>query len=243
MDLISVIVPVYKVGEYLNNCVESIVNQTYKNIEIILVDDGSPDNCPHLCDEWAEKDSRIRVIHKENGGLSDARNAGMKVATGEYIAFVDSDDLIEKEFLKNLYTAIMKYDCDFSGCKYRKCESHCLINDNKADFHGIVYDTISGLRALIDEQIHQVVWNKLYKKDLIECIGFEKGKYHEDEFWSYQVFARCKKYVEIDYEGYNYLQREASIMGEKYSLKRLHAIEAKTTRQSFLVIILTSRQL
>ena len=103
MSLISVIVPVYKVEPYLNKCIESIVNQTYKNLEIILVDDGSPDNCPAICDSWAEKDSRIKVIHKENGGLSDARNAGMVHATGEYIAFVDSDDYIDPEMYQSLY--------------------------------------------------------------------------------------------------------------------------------------------
>ena len=101
-EKISVIIPIYKVEKYLNRCVESVVNQSYQNLEIILVDDGSPDNCPKMCDDWAEKDNRIKVIHKENGGLSDARNAGLKVAMGEYISFVDSDDWIAKDFYEVL---------------------------------------------------------------------------------------------------------------------------------------------
>ena len=113
---ISVIVPVYKVEKYLDRCVESIVNQTYKNLEIILVDDGSPDNCPVMCDEWAEKDERIRVIHKENGGLADARNAGMNIATGDYIGFVDSDDWIEPNMYEVLLKNALKYDADISRC-------------------------------------------------------------------------------------------------------------------------------
>ena len=117
--LISVIVPIYNVEEYLNRCVESIVNQTYQKLEIILVDDGSPDNCPRMCDDWAKKDSRIKVIHKENGGLSDARNAGMKITTGEYISFIDSDDYIETCMIEILYEAIKKYDCDIASCRVR----------------------------------------------------------------------------------------------------------------------------
>ena len=187
-----------------------------------------------MCDEWARKDSRIRVIHKQNGGLSDARNAGMKISNGEYISFVDSDDWIENKFIEKLYKGLVEFDCDFSGCKFRKVKNHCEIVYREAEFQAEVYDTTRGLRALIDEKICQVVWNKLYKRTLIENIEFEKGKCHEDEFWSYQVFAKCKKYVEIDYVGYNYFQRETSIMGEKYSLRRLDAIEAKICRQCFL---------
>ena len=104
--MISVIIPIYKVEEYLYDCVTSVINQTYTSLEIILVDDGSPDNCPQMCDDWAKKDSRIRVIHKKNGGLSDARNAGIEISTGEFIAFVDSDDYVENDWLELLFKAI-----------------------------------------------------------------------------------------------------------------------------------------
>ena len=120
MDLISVIVPVYNVEAYLDKCISSIVNQTYRNLEIILVDDGSPDNCPAMCDAWAKKDSRIRVIHKLNGGLSDARNAGMTVTTGELMAFVDSDDWIDVHYIEYLYNALRQSNADISACDLRE---------------------------------------------------------------------------------------------------------------------------
>ncbi len=230
--LISVIVPVYKVEKYLDRCVASIVNQTYQNLEIILVDDGSPDNCPAMCDQWAEKDSRIVVIHKENGGLSDARNAGMKIANGEYISFIDSDDWIEKNFFSYLCITIKEEQCDAAGCNYRRGESFSPIEEKT--YQSEVYDTISAMSALIDNRIEQVVWNKLYDRRIMEGIFFERGKYHEDEFWSYQIFARTKRYAQITYIGYNYFVRPDSIMGEEYSLKRLDAVEAKSKRQTFL---------
>ena len=113
---ISVIIPVYKVEEYISRCIKSVVDQTYSNLEIILVDDGSPDNCPAICDKWAEKDSRIKVIHKKNGGLSDARNAGMQIASGEFIGFVDSDDWISKEMYQLLYENMKENESDISAC-------------------------------------------------------------------------------------------------------------------------------
>ena len=120
MDLISVIVPIYNVDKYLDACIESAVSQSYRNIEIILVDDGSTDRCPEICDAWAEKDSRIRVIHKENGGLSDARNKGMASSTGAFISFVDSDDILEPEYIEYLYRAICETGADLSECRYEK---------------------------------------------------------------------------------------------------------------------------
>ena len=119
-SLISVIVPIYNVEKYLERCVESIINQTYKNLEIILVDDGSPDNCPQMCDDYAKKDSRIKVVHKKNGGLSDARNAGMKVATGEYVSFIDSDDYISLDFYETLLETIVDNDSDIVECSVVK---------------------------------------------------------------------------------------------------------------------------
>lgn len=230
--LISVIVPVYKVEKYLDRCIASIVNQTYKNLEIILVDDGSPDSCPTFCDGWAEKDNRIKVVHKENGGLSDARNVGIRIATGEYISFVDSDDWIEKNFILYLFRIIKEQNCEVVGCNYRRGENFSPIDDN--DYCIELFDTVSAMSALIDNHIEQVVWNKLYRRSVIDGILFEKGKYHEDEFWSYQVFAKVKRYCQITYTGYNYFVRSDSIMGDQYSLKRLDAVEAKARRQKFL---------
>jgi len=234
MDLISVIVPVYKVEAYLDRCVQSIVDQTYTNLEIILVDDGSPDRCPQMCDEWAKRDRRIRVIHKENGGLSDARNAGMEVVAGEYIAFVDSDDWLAKAFIENLYNAVVSNDCEVAGCVFRMTD-RMQEEEVAAEANVIrIVDRHTAVSDLIDDKIRQVVWNKLYKRALIQDIPFEKGKLHEDEFWSYQVLGRITRYAEIDYIGYFYFQRQESIMGNFYSLRRLDALEAKENRQFYL---------
>ena len=234
-DLISVIVPVYNVEKYLNKCIESIVNQSYTNLEIILVDDGSPDNCPAICDVWAEKDSRIKVIHKKNGGLSDARNAGLAIATGEYISFVDSDDFIEIDFHEKLYNVIKNTDSDISICNLRMVhESKNVVDDTSDTLRITEYSTLEAMSALIDDKIRQVVWNKLYKIAIIRDILFDIGKYHEDEFWSYKAIGAANKIVAIDYTGYNYLQRSGSIMGTDYSLKRLDAVEAKCFRQEYL---------
>lgn len=232
---ISVIVPVYKVEPYLDKCVSSIVNQTYTNLEIILVDDGSPDNCPAMCDAWAEKDSRIRVIHKTNGGLSDARNAGMTVATGELMAFVDSDDWIASDMYEHLYQRLTEDDSDIAACGVQMVwenktpsrtltrEGSCVLNQEEA------------MQAIIEESwLKQPVWYKLYKTALVRDILFPKGKYHEDVFWSYQAVGRAQRVSVSDHIGYYYLQRGGSIMGEGYSLKRLDAVEAKVQRCAYI---------
>lgn len=235
MDLISVIVPVYKVEKYLDRCVESIVNQTYRNLEIILVDDGSPDNCGAMCDAWAAKDSRIKVIHKENGGLSDARNTGMAVATGQYIGFIDSDDFISPEMYQLLLDRLVTDHSDISACGVEMvyengtpsqpltCSGYCLLSQEQA------------MAAVIDESwLKQPVWYKLYKTELIKDIPFPVGKYHEDVFWTYQVVARVTTVSVFDTPCYYYLQRRSSIMGERFSLRRLDALEAKCLRYDYL---------
>lgn len=232
---ISVIVPVYKVEPYLDKCVSSIVNQTYKNLEIILVDDGSPDNCPAMCDAWAEKDSRIRVIHKTNGGLSDARNAGMAVATGELMAFVDSDDWIAPDMYEYLYQRLAEDNSDIAACGVQmvwenKTPSRMLTRDGNC-----VLNQEEAMRAIIEESwLKQPVWYKLYKTALVRDILFPKGKCHEDVFWSYQAVGSAKKVSVSDHVGYYYLQRGGSIMGAGYSLKRLDAVEAKVQRCTYI---------
>ena len=233
--LISVIVPVYKVEPYLDKCISSIVNQTYKNLEIILANDGSPDNCPAMCDAWAEKDSRIRVIHKTNGGLSDARNTGMAVATGELMTFVDSDDWIAPDMYEHLYQRLTEDDSDIAACGVQmvwenKTPSHMLTRDGNC-----VLNQEEAMRATIEESwLKQPVWYKLYKTALVRDILFPKGKYHEDVFWSYQAVGRAQRVSVSDHIGYYYLQRGGSIMGEGYSLKRLDAVEAKVQRYAYI---------
>ena len=235
MDLISVIVPVYKVEAYLDKCIQSIVDQTYRNLEIILVDDGSPDRCGAMCDAWAAKDSRIKVVHKQNGGLSDARNAGMAIATGEYMGFIDSDDYIAPDMYRLLLERMRADGSDIAACGVEMvyedgtpsrmltpAGSHSLNNPQAMD-------------AIIRESLlKQPVWYKLYKTDLIRDIPFAVGKYHEDVFWSWQAVARAKTVSIFDTPCYYYLQRSGSIMGEKFSERRLDAIEAKCQRYDYL---------
>ena len=235
MDLISVIVPVYKVDQYLNRCVESIVNQTYKNLEIILVDDGSPDDCPTICDTWAKKNSRIKVIHKTNGGLSDARNAGLETATGQYIAFVDSDDWIQKTFIDYLYRAITNTGADLSACDVRFVPDGEEVSDSTEPF-GTVQTCLpeEAIGELLKGcSFRATVWNKLYKAELLSGETFEIGRLHEDEFFSYRIFDKCRRLAFVDLPLYCYCQRANSIMST-YSIGHLDALEAYSRRLELL---------
>ena len=234
-ELISIIVPVYKVEPYLRKCVESILNQTYRNLEIILVDDGSPDNCGAICDAWEEKDGRIKVIHKKNGGLSDARNAGLAIATGEYISFIDSDDYIAPAFVAELYKAILETGADIAECAtaYVDETGNILRQRNVAPLPQM--DKIKALRQLVlEDGIYQTVWNKLYRRAVVDGILFEKGKHHEDDFWTYQVFDRIDKLATVTQPMYYYLQRSGSIIGAGYTPKRLDGLEARFLRMQYL---------
>ena len=235
LPLISVIVPVYKVEAYLDRCVASIVNQTYRNLEIILVDDGSPDNCGVMCDAWAERDSRIKVIHKENGGLSDARNAGMAVASGEYIGFVDSDDYIAELMYELLLERMLRDGSDIAACGVEMVFEDGTPSRPLTRSGETLLGKEEALAAVIRESwLKQPVWYKLYKADKIQGLLFPVGKYHEDVYWTWQAVARAEKVSVLDMPCYFYLQRSGSIMGEGYSLKRLDAIEAKALRLEYL---------
>lgn len=233
--LISVIVPIYDVEKYLARCVDSIVNQTYKNLEIILVDDGSPDRCPQMCDDYAEKDSRIKVVHKKNGGLSDARNAGMAVATGEYISFIDSDDYVSDDFFECLLDVMNKENSDIAECSVVKFYEDNRFDEFSDDLSVKTYDTQDAMSALIAENpFHQHVWNKLYKIELVKDIPYAVGKLNEDEFWTYRVFGRANKVARINKTMYYYFQRSSSIMGVGYNIRRLDALEGKANRQKYI---------
>lgn len=233
--LISVIIPVYNVEKYLNRCVESIVGQTYRNLEIILVDDGSPDRCPAMCDAWAEKDNRIKVVHKKNGGLSDARNAGLEMAGGELIGFVDSDDWIAPDMYQCLYETMKADNSDVAACGVKMVWEDDTLPQILTKAGSCVLNRNEAMQALIEESwLKQPVWYKLYKAELIRNIWFPVGKYHEDVFWSYQAIGAAERVSVIDHAGYYYWQRSGSIMGEEYSLKRLDVIEALEYRQEYL---------
>ena len=235
IPLISVIVTIFKVEQYLNRCIESLVHQTYTNLEIILVDDGSPDDCPQMCDEWAIKDNCIKVIHKENGGLSDARNAGMQVATGDVISFIDSDDWIDLNAFEVMLNIMQDDESDIVSCGVKWVnEDGGLLRAESVNEHDILNSHDAMQELLHDGKLKQHVWNKLYRRNVIENIPFEKGKYHEDVFWSYQVIGLAKNISVIPDPLYNYVQRVNSIMGESYSPKRLDALDAMQLRCEYI---------
>lgn len=234
-DLISVIIPVYKVEDFLNRCVDSILDQTYENLEIILVDDGSPDRCGVICDEYAKKDDRIKVIHKENGGLSDARNVGIEAATGDYITFLDSDDWVHMNYLKVLHSLLKSKNADISVCNFVKIYSE-NIPPNTGNAIIYEYSNIDALNQLSGEFYVQMVvaWGKLYKTDLFNDIRFPVGKIHEDEFTTYKLLYKAYKVVFTTEPLLYYWQRQDSIMGSGFKIKnRLHAIEAYGERVKF----------
>jgi len=234
MKLVSIIVPIYKVEEYLDRCILSIVNQTYQNLEIILVDDGSPDNCPQMCDAWAEEDTRIKVIHKTNGGLSDARNAGLEIATGEYICFVDSDDIIRDDYVELHLKAIVDNNANLSACGVLLFTNLNEIETSKNDFSATPYTVEGALNTLINGcGFRAIACNKLYHRNLIINEKFEVGKYHEDEFFTYRILAKSVNPVLIDENLYYYFQRESSIVNS-VSEKHLDALDAYIERLSFL---------
>lgn len=230
MSKISIIVPIYNVEKYLEKCLESILGQTFKDFELILVDDGSPDNCGSICDRYLKLDSRVKVIHKENGGLSSARNAGLDIAIGEYVGFVDSDDWIDTNMYEILYSMAKETDADIIQCKFKELynENNINIKINTSKFKLI--DKFEALNNLIDYgEMHVqmvVAWNKLYKKNLFDEIRFPNGKIHEDEFTTYKLLYKSKKVALIGNELYYYRQTPNSIMNAKFNKNRLDYLEA-----------------
>ena len=210
--LISIIIPVYKVEKYLEKCIQSVINQTYENLQIILVDDGSPDNCGKICDEYAKKDHRIEVIHKSNGGLSDARNKGLEIAKGEYIGFVDSDDYIEADMYEVLYNLLKQYNADVSICNFYTV-SQGKISIKNADNGINEYNRIEILKEiLLDRNIQSYAWNKLYKKELFDEIKYPIGKKYEDIGTTFYLLEKCNKVVVTGKSEYYYINRQDSIV-------------------------------
>lgn len=221
-ELISVIVPVYKVEPYLPRCVDSILNQTYSNLEIILVDDGSPDGCGAICDAYAEKDSRIRVIHKENGGLSDARNVAMDIAQGAYYAFVDSDDYVTPDYIASLYAALLKGGAQISVVGSRKVfENESVpVNEQAAPVEHS-FDTKAAIRELLTmDHISQEAWGKLYKAELFAGIRFPVGELYEDLAIIFQLFLRAERVVCSNRPLYRYFVRQGSIMQRPFDMRQ-----------------------
>lgn len=233
--LISVIIPVYLVSDYLDKCLKSIAGQRYSNLEIILVENGSPDNCALKCDEWAEKDSRIIVIHKQHGCLAGARNHGMRIICGDYVSYIDSDDYISDDFYEVLVTTALEHCSDVVECGFARFYENGECEEYQDDCSVSDYSASEGLSALIDENpFYQHVWDKLYKREVVQNISFEVGKQHEDVFWTYQVFGRAERITRINRTMYFYLQRKTSIIGQGYSLKSLDSLEGRWNRVQYI---------
>ncbi len=231
MPLISIIVPVYNVENYLDKCVQSIVDQTYTNLEIILVDDGSPDKCGAMCDEWAKKDARIRVIHKENGGQADARNVGIQTATGEYIGFVDSDDVIAPEMYERLMSLIQEHRAHLAECCMQQFDTWPFGGFHEEETTITTYSTEEAIKNLINERVFScTVPNILVESPIAKAVLFDTGKIHEDILWPYRVFAKCDIVVHTTARYYAYFQRPGSTMNSAYSEKRFDALDALQQR-------------
>ena len=236
--LISVIVPIFKVEQFLPRCVNSIQSQTYKNIEIILVDDGSPDRCPEMCDEYAQMDTRIQVIHKKNGGLSDARNAGIEKAKGNYLCFVDSDDYIQPTMLETMLTEAQKNNVSLviANLKVVDEKGYRVFERKQSPIYNGVF-TAQELLPKIYQNFgwyYIVAWNKLYHRSLFENIRFPVGKIHEDEYIVAQMMWQARKIVCIDSEEYIYIyQRQGSIMTSRQVQSQCDWLEALYHRFEF----------
>lgn len=235
--LISVIVPVYRVEEYLERCVKSILSQTYKNLEVILVDDGSPDQCPAICDACAEKDVRVKVIHQENKGLSGARNAGIDAASGEYLAFVDSDDYVSPHFIEELYQLLQDTGCAIGQCRFSYVKGDGLVEEGDSAF--CIYRGESLMEQLYGPEekatCFVVAWNKLYRAELFKETGirYPEGRIHEDEATTYRLFHEAKKLAFLDRALYGYYTENGGSITSVFSAKRLQWLTAHEERIVF----------
>lgn len=242
--LVSIVLPIYNVEKYLKKCIDSVVSQTYKNTQIILVDDGSTDSSSQICDEYKLIDKRIKVIHKKNGGLSSARNAGIDNSNGEFIAFIDSDDFISNNFISELLNLILKYDADIAECDIEKVEekdSSLFQFCNEDSSEPIkVLDNCQALTRIHDDDFYiclrsVIASNKLYRKSLFDTIKYPLNKLHEDEFTTYKLFYASRRVVFSNKKMYAYLQRKNSIMHTDFSLRRLDALEAYDAYLNFFI--------
>lgn len=216
--MISVIIPVYNVEKYISQCLESVCNQTYEDLEIILVDDGSTDNSGEICEKYACKDKRIHVIHQENNGAAAAKNSGLQISTGKYLSFVDSDDFLELDAYKHMIKVLQDYEADVVQCSYRDvfkdhAEAHALkkVTLNQIDF----------LALFTEDWTCALLWDKLYKKSLFEEIFFETGHKIDDEYFTYRGIMNAKKIVRDNQIVYNYRKRASSVMYSPTSAQRI----------------------
>ena len=234
LPLISVIVPVYRVEQYLDRCLRSITEQTYRNLEIILVDDGSPDGSGAICDAWAAKDSRIRVIHKKNAGAGAARNTGLDAATGEIISMIDSDDYLEIHMYEHLL-GLMTEDVDIVECDICWTERDDLPMEDGGSAEIRVCDVEEAMLLHIRDEIFcQTPPNKLYRSSTVRDIRFPEGNLIDDEFFTYKVIGNARKLARSSACMYAYRQQPGSAMHKSFSVRRLQGLEGKRQRLEYL---------
>lgn len=235
--LITVVLPIYNVAKWLDTCIQSIVKQTYRNLQIILVDDGSTDESPTICERWAAKDNRINVVHQQNAGLSAARNTGLRLRKGEYVCFVDSDDYVEHDYVQRMLDTALAEQADMVVCNVRKEDENGDTPAEEAD-PGFETKTLTSRQYMIyamqSSWKHIVAWNKLYRSEIWDDLTYPVGKIHEDEFVFAQLVVRCRRVACINDVLYHYVQHDGSITNEKYSIRNLDKIEALCQRFLFL---------
>ncbi len=238
MDLVSVIVPVYNVEKYLAKCIDSILAQTYQNLEIILVDDGSTDGSSAICDEYAKQDARIKVVHKNNGGLSDARNCGFEISMGDFVCFIDSDDYIDKDMLATLYERIVSDEADISLCDFLYVDEQGFTIEEMS-LGSPICEEILTKKQIFSKLERDKNWyyiiacNKMYRRNIFNIIKFPVGKFHEDEFVVHHIYECCNRISCIDKKLYFYVQRSGSITNSDLSGKHRFAMEALYDRVKF----------
>ncbi len=233
--LISVIVPIYNVEQYLERCLKSIQNQSFTDYEVILVDDGATDHSGKIADDFVKEHERFSVIHKENGGLSDARNAGLSKAKGEYVCFIDSDDMVHPDYLKCLYELCQSYHCAIAQCGFLQfCEERDIIcKQENAEI--TQYSAVEMMGQLYSEKAigTAVAWNKLFKKTVFDQIQFPKGMLHEDEAVCVELFDAAKEIVCTTEKLYYYYKNQNGIMNQTYRYQRLDILKAYERRMQF----------
>lgn len=233
-ELISIIVPVYNVADYLERCVESIVAQTYHNLEIILVDDGSTDGSEQICNVWGSRDSRIKVLHKKNGGAADAKNKGTESSTGEWIVYVDSDDWIHPQMIEILMNTVKRAKVELALCNFESFSDYKKFD--KLYTESVVYEMLETRSALKNMYTHDAFitpWAILLKRTLALQFPYPKGRIHEDDATTYKYFASVKRIAWIDLPLYAYFMREDSVMGQKFSLQKIDCLIAIRERIDF----------
>lgn len=230
--LISVIVPVYNIESYIEKCIESLLNQTYSNLEIMLVDDGSTDKSGDICERYVKKDDRIIVLHKQNGGLSDARNYAMDQAKGELIAFVDGDDWVHPQMYELMYATMKEKKADIVTCWFEQRDKN--FTEQHYWKENLDIKLLTGAEALCDIETPLVVaWNKLYRREILKDIRYPKGKLHEDEYVVHRIFYKCDRIAVIDRPLYFYTIRGGSIVSQMNSQRIDNALEALRDRVEF----------